>query len=73
MVKEWLSKEVKNLLQLRLHVQDVDFKTYSEAQNLTAKQNALTLLKEECSQLLIDNGYKNNSWSDWYSGNFSGL
>ncbi len=73
MVKEWLSKEVKNLLQLRLHVQDVDFKTYSEAQNLTAKQNALTLLKEECSQLLIDNGYKNNSWADWYSGNFSGL
>lgn len=73
MVKEWLSREVKNLLQMRLHVQDVDFKTFAEANNLNAKQNTLTLFKEECSQLLIDYGYKNNDWTSWYSGSFSGL
>lgn len=73
MVKEWLQKEVKDILQLRLHVQDVDFKTYAEANNLTAKQSMLTMFKEECSQLLVDNYYKNNDWEAWYSGNFSGL
>lgn len=73
MVKEWLSKEVKNILDMKAKIQDIDYKTYSEAQNITARQSMLTMLKEECSQLLIDYGYKNNSWSEWYSGNFSGL
>jgi hypothetical protein len=73
MVKEWLQKEVKDILQMRLHVQDIDFKTFAEANNLTAKQSMLTMFKEECSQLLIDNYYENNSWADWYAGNFSGL
>jgi hypothetical protein len=73
MVKEWLQKEVKDILQMRLHVQDIDFKTFAEANNLTAKQSMLTMFKEECSQLLIDNYYENNSWANWYAGNFSGL
>jgi hypothetical protein len=73
MVKYWLGKEVRDLLSMRLHVQDVDFKTFAEANNLNAKQSALTMFKEECSQTLIDYGYKNNSWADWYAGSFSGL
>lgn len=73
MVKEWLQKEVKDILQMRLHVQDVDFKTFAEANNLTAKQSMLTMFKEECSQLLVDNYYQNNDWAGWYAGNFSGL
>ena len=73
MVKEWLSKEVKNILDMKAKIQDVDYKTYSEAQNITARQTMLTMFKEECSQLLIDYGYKNNLWSQWYSGNFSNL
>jgi hypothetical protein len=73
MVKEWLSKEVKNILDMKAKIQDVDYKTYSEAQNITARQTMLTMFKEECSQLLIDYSYKNNSWTNWYSGNFSGL
>lgn len=72
-VKEWLQKEVKDILQLRLHVQDQDFKTFAEANNLNSKQSMLTLFKEECSQLLIDNYYENNDWTSWYNGNFSGL
>jgi hypothetical protein len=70
MVKEWLSKEVKNILDMKAKIQDVDYKTYSEAQNITARQTMLTMFKEECSQLLVDYGYKNNVWSQWYSGNF---
>ena len=72
MVKEWLSKEVKNILDMKAKIQDVDYKTYSEAQNITARQTMLTMFKEECSQLLIDYGYKNNVWSEWFSGNFAG-
>lgn len=73
MVKEWLSKDIKDILAMQAKVQDVDYKTYSEAQNLTSRQASFTMFKEECSQLLIDYGYKNNPWSEWYSGNFSGL
>jgi hypothetical protein len=72
MVKEWLSKDIKDILAMKSKVQ-TDFKTYSEAQNLTARQASFTMFKEECSQLLIDYGYKNNSWAEWYSGNYSGL
>lgn len=71
MLKTWLGREVKDILQMKAKVQ-TDFKTYSEAQNLTSKQNVLTLLREELSQELIDYYYKNNNWNSWFSGNFSG-
>ena len=70
MVKEWLQKEVKDILQMRLHVQDVDFKTYAESNNLTAKQNMLTMFREECSQDLVSYGYAVNDWTSWLSGNY---
>lgn len=72
MLKVWLGREVRDILQMKAKVQ-TDFKTYSEAQNLTAKQNTLTLLREELSQELIDYDYKNNDWSSWLVGNFSGI
>ena len=72
MVKYWLMKEVQNVNQMSLHIQDHDFKTYSEAENLKEKRNLLNNKKEEISQILIDYGYKNNTWSDWFSQNFSG-
>ncbi len=72
MLKVWLGKEVRDVLQMRSKIQ-TDFKTYSEAQNLREKQNSLNILREELSQELIDYYYKNNDWSDWYAGNFSGI
>lgn len=70
MVKYWLKREVHDIRQMELHVQD-DFKTFSEAQNLQAKEGALDRVKEEISQLLVDYGYNKSSlWSEWLSGNF---
>jgi len=70
MVKEWLGKELKDILQMRWNITDTDFKHYSEAQNTKSKQDVLSELREECSQLLIDYDFKNNDWQAWISGNF---
>ena len=43
----YLEKDKNDILQMRLHIQEGDFKTYAESNNLTAKQNALEQLKEE--------------------------
>jgi hypothetical protein len=63
--KYWLQKSINDLLQMSLHVTDKDFKTFSAAQNLKAKQDYLNSLKEELSQSLIDYTYKRNNWTDW--------
>lgn len=72
MVKEWLSKELKDILQMRAKITDHDFKQYSEAQNTTSKQKVLSELREECSQMLVDYALVNNDWAAWLSGNFMG-
>ena len=43
----YLEKDKNDILQMRLHVQDGDFKTYAEANNLSAKSASLEKLKEE--------------------------
>jgi hypothetical protein len=70
MVKEWMAKELKDILQMRWNITDSDFKHYSEAQNTKSKQDVLSELREECSQLLIDYGLKHNDWTAWTLGNF---
>lgn len=70
MVKEWLGKELKDILQMRWNITDHDFKHYSEAQNTKSKQDVLSELREECSQLLVDYGLKHNNWEDWLIGKF---
>lgn len=70
MVKYWLQKEVNDVLQMRNFVQDHDYKTHSNSQNLREKQSYLQTVKEECSQLLLDYAYRNNDWSSWASGEF---
>jgi len=70
MVKEWLAKELKDILQMRWNITDSDFKHYSEAQNTKSKQDVLSELREECSQLLVDYAFRHNDWSAWFLGNF---
>lgn len=65
MVKYWLQKSINDTLQMQNHVTDRDFKTFSSAQNLSAKQSYLNSLKEELSQAIIDYSYKRNDWSNW--------
>ncbi len=42
----WLEKEIHDINQMKLHLQDSDFKTYSEAQNLKEKKDLLIVEKE---------------------------
>ena len=60
MVKYWLEKEVRDVLQFRLTLQDHDFKTYSQAQNLDSKRQLLTLQIEEVDKLLLNYSYQHN-------------
>jgi hypothetical protein len=58
----YLSKETHNILQMQLHLQDGDFKTYAEKNNLDGKLNALYLLKEEVGYDIKRSGYNGFSW-----------
>lgn len=72
MMKYWLQKNVNDITQMNLHITDRDFKVASEAANLREKVAALNVVKEQCSQLLQDYGYRKNNWTDWYAQIFSG-
>lgn len=59
----YLTRDKNDILQMRLHLQDGDFKTYAEKNMLEAKTNALEVLKEEVMWNVNKNGYKNtNVW-----------
>jgi hypothetical protein len=59
----YLTKEKNDILQMRLHLQDGDFKTYAEANNLNAKTNSLEILKEEVGWNVKKTEYKKtNVW-----------
>jgi hypothetical protein len=74
MVKYWLSKAVHDIRQMNLHVQDRDFKTFAEANNLTAKSNELTKIEEKISQRLVDYGYADKDmWEYWITNGFTTL
>ena len=59
----YLTKDKNDILQMRLHLQDGDFKTFAEKNMLEAKTSALEILKEEVGWNVTKNGYKNsNVW-----------
>ena len=66
----WMEKEINDVLQMQNYITDHDFKMFSAAQNLKAKQDYYNEKREEISQLLVDYGYKVNNWSGWRSQNF---
>ena len=70
MVKYWLMREVQDVTQMSIHIQDNDFKTFSEAQNLQAKKSYLAQVQEDVSQLLVNYGLNNIDWTSWYAGSF---
>jgi hypothetical protein len=70
MMKYWLQKNVNDITQMNLHVTDRDFKTASEALNLREKAAYLNIVKEQCSQLLNDYGYKKVDWAEWFAQDF---
>lgn len=59
----YLEKDKNDILQMRLHLQDGDFKTFAEANNLSAKSNSLEKLKEEVGWDIKKLNYaKSNVW-----------
>lgn len=68
--KYWLTKEIDDITQMNLHVNDRDFKTYAESTNMQAKQARLIQEKESLSQTLVDYGLDNVAWADWFNGAF---
>jgi len=55
----WLEKEIHDINQMKLHLQDGDFKTYSEAQNLKAKQDLLIIETELIDKSIGRYDFKN--------------
>lgn len=70
MKRYWLKQEIENITQMSLHVQDRDFKTFAEANNLKEKQALYQSDLEEVSQMLVDYGLDNVNWADWLNGVF---
>ena len=70
MVEQWLAKEVQDVNQMNLHLQDRDFKVYSESQNLREKSFHLDKVKEYNSQKRTNYSFINADWSSWLSGTF---
>lgn len=58
----YLSKETHDIMQMQLHLQDGDFKTYAEKNNLDGKLNALYMLKEEVGYDVKRSGYNGFYW-----------
>lgn len=58
----FLERETNDILQMKLHLQDGDFKTHAEKNNLEGKQNALFNLKEEVIYDVTRIGYKGFDW-----------
>lgn len=58
----YLSKETYDIMQMQLHLQDGDFKTYAEKNNLDGKLNALYALKEEVGYDVKRAGYNGFNW-----------
>jgi len=63
MIVEWLTKEVNDILGMKLFLQDTDFKTYSQSQNLKEKRELLTTMKEMVDKQIVQYSYNNFDWS----------
>jgi hypothetical protein len=71
MVKFWMAKTIQNLLQLQNFVTDKDFRTFSAAQNLSAKKDYYALKVEELDQLLGKYALRRTDFSSWNNQIFS--
>ena len=70
MTIQWLNREVNNVTQFNLVLNDTDFRRYAEGQNLKEKTTHRDKLREMVSQDCVDYGLLTNDWSAWASGNY---
>jgi hypothetical protein len=71
MVLRWLTKEINNVNQINLHLNDTDFKLHAASQNLNAKIEHRDRLREIVNQDMTNYSLKNVLWSEWYEGNYA--
>jgi hypothetical protein len=70
MVKYWAKKNLQDIMQMNIFLQDRDFKTHAAANNLNAKESHLNQIIEETSQKLVDYGFQRVDWAEWANGTF---
>lgn len=67
----WLEKNIQDVRQMNLNLNDTDFKHYAEGQNLKEKSERLDRLRERLKQDDVDYNLKNVNWTNWASGNYA--
>ena len=71
MKKKWFEKLEEDILQMTNFVQDRDFRTFSQSQNMKEKRERLITLQEEVSQKLVDYGLNYSvDWASWFNGDY---
>lgn len=70
MVIEWMTPQILDVLQMELHLNNTDFKHYSEQQNLKGKIEVQNILIERIDRETTKYGIKNIPWTDWGNGVF---
>jgi len=61
----WFQKRTQDTLQFENSLQDHDYKSFSQAQNLREKKDYLNMKKEEISQLINDYAFRKNDFASW--------
>jgi hypothetical protein len=67
----WMDAQIIDIRQMNVYLNDTDFKTHSNNQNLTAKINVQEILREKVSQQMVDYGLKGIDWTSWGAGTFT--
>ena len=71
MQSPWMERIANKVIDMEMQLSDTDFKRYSEAQNLTAKNARLQTIREKISQDELDYFMLyNRSRDDWESSGF---
>lgn len=70
MVLCWFERLTNNILQVDGNLQDTDFKTFSEANNLKEKSERLDRMREKVHQEINQYGWSRTSFSQWADGQY---
>jgi len=67
---EWFKKEINDVTQITMSMNDSDSKRYSESQNLKEKVSYYNIMREIVNQDMVDYGISNIPWADWAGGTY---
>jgi len=70
MVCTWLDWVINDIRQISLHLQDNDFKTFSEESNLKQKSEYCDRVREKASQDMVEYGLRNTPFEKWAVGDY---